>query len=147
MPICEMCGSEDSLVKAEIEKTVLTVCTECSKYGTILKRAPEQRKVQHTYTLPGADSTEVLIDNFSEVIKKKRESMNITQEELAKKINEKVSLIHKMETGNFEPSEKLTKKLESFLSLKLIDSSPENVQMDKTKSSSYTLGDFIKVKN
>ncbi len=63
------------------------------------------------------------------------------------KINEKESLIHQIETGRFEPNIALTRKLEKFLKIKLIEEH-EEIHKGKTKikTDKFTIGDFIKVK-
>ena len=88
-----------------------------------------------------------ILPNFSELIKERREKLTLKQEDFAKKINEKVSLIHKMETGHYEPNMKLAKKIERFLRVKITgEDGEENETMGKSDSGSFTLGDFITVK-
>ena len=67
--------------------------------------------------------------------------------EFAKKINEKESIIHKIEVGAFEPSLALAKKLEKELGVKLIGEHEEKHESFKRKKEEgFTLGDFIRVK-
>ena len=69
------------------------------------------------------------------------------QEELAKKINEKESRLHKIESGHFTPSLRLARKLEKFLKITLVEQVAEDTSpLEKSKSESLTLGDFIKVR-
>ena len=71
----------------------------------------------------------------------------MTQKELARKLNEKVSIIHKMETSSFEPNISLARKLEKFLKIKLIELHEEvHKKETRAKSDAFTIGDFIKVK-
>ena len=70
-----------------------------------------------------------------------------SQYDFAKKITEKVSVVHKMETGSFEPSLKLARKLQKVLGVRLIV--VEEVEEFKPKSESsggMTLGDMLKKK-
>ena len=74
-------------------------------------------------------------------------NLNLKQEELAQKIAEKVSVIHKVESKHLRPSLALAKKLEHFLNIKLI----EKYKEEKTKTldftdSALTIGDLIKFK-
>ena len=88
-----------------------------------------------------------LIENFSTVIKQKREKLQLKQEDLAKQINEKVSIIHKVETGHFEPNMDLARKFEKFLKIKLIEQTTlAAISLGKSAVESYTLGDFISVR-
>ncbi|MDP7457542.1 MAG: helix-turn-helix domain-containing protein, partial [Candidatus Woesearchaeota archaeon] len=65
----------------------------------------------------------------------------------AKKINEKVSLIHHIETGKTEPSIALAKKLERFLNISLVKQDEQiPVHIEKSSSEAMTIGDMIKVK-
>ena len=54
-------------------------------------------------------------------IRNKRDELGLKQEDFAKMLNEKESIIHKLETGEFKPSLKLAKKLEKKFGLKLIE--------------------------
>ena len=89
---------------------------------------------------------ELLAENYPELIKKKRESLNLSQKDFAIKINEKESIIHKIETGAFEPSLALAKKLEKMLNIKLIEEHEEkHEKFKRNKIEGFNLGDFIKI--
>ena len=77
--------------------------------------------------------------------------MSMTQKQFAKHTNLKESIIHKIETGSFEPSLKMARKLEKVLKVKLIEEKEEEVEIkpksnEKPSSEGMTLGDFIKVR-
>ncbi|MCK5282640.1 MAG: TIGR00270 family protein [Nanoarchaeota archaeon] len=153
-----MCGSETDLYKAEIEGTVLNVCTKCAKFGKVVAKVPDKRyleKIQkkrektpnRTRSISSSEITENLVENFYEIIKNKREKLGLKQEDFAKKINEKASIIHKIETGHFEPNLSLSRKIEKFLKISIVEQiANESSVLEKTKSESFTLGDFIKVR-
>ena len=91
---------------------------------------------------------QVVVSNYGSLIKNAREKMGLKQEELAKKLNEKESIIQKIETANFKPGMKLAKKLERFFGIKLIEEvEVEKVKIKKESSESFTLGHFIKKKS
>mgnify|MGYP001609896544 CR=1 FL=1 len=93
------------------------------------------------------EKVEVLVEDYADIIKKKRESVGMTQKDFANKLNEKESIIHKLETGAFEPSLALAKKLEKLLGVKLIEEYTEKSEgMKKKMGEGFTLGDFIKLK-
>lgn len=52
-------------------------------------------------------------------IQQKRQELKLTQKDLALKINEKVDIIQKIETGNYIYDRKLLNKLERILNIKL----------------------------
>ncbi len=149
---CDICGSEEKLYHVVIEETELQVCKSCARFGKILKPIEEERKekkkVNKIEEIPGKEVVEMVVSDFSSKIRKKREQLGLKQEEFAKKINEKESVIHKLETGEITPSLKLAKKLERFLKIKLIEEYEENsaVKIPKEKPEEMTIGDLIKTK-
>ena len=69
-------------------------------------------------------------------------------DDLGKKINERVSVITRIETGKMTPDVKLTKKLEKALNIKLLEK-VNNVDLNQFISSSSgerTLGNVMKIK-
>ena len=147
-----MCGKETRLFKTDVEGTILNVCDGCSKFGkiiSILKQKEQKKDVKKEVVLEKPKEEEfvmAIVPDYGTIIKNKREHLGITQEDFAKKINEKISLVHKIETNQFEPSVGLARKIEKFLSVKLIEQ--EEVRPGtalKTKSDSLTIGDFIKL--
>jgi putative transcription factor len=89
-------------------------------------------------------SRELAMD-YSTRVKKARMAKGWTPEDLGKKINEKKSLITKLEAGEIKPNEKLRKKLERTLGIKLTEEL-EDVKVAKKKSSPTVLGDIVKIK-
>ncbi|MBA3749308.1 MAG: TIGR00270 family protein [Nitrosopumilus sp.] len=67
----------------------------------------------------------ILNPEFPKVIRDARNKKGITHEQLGQKINEKVTLLKKVETGTIKPDDILSKKLERFLGIKLYINSNE----------------------
>lgn len=63
----------------------------------------------------------VIREGFSSIIKRTREKLGLTQEELGRKLGEKTSLISKLETGKLKPSIPLARKIEHILKVKIIE--------------------------
>ena len=147
---CDLCGSDKNLVKAVIESSTMTVCRSCASYGKILAQAPSPRQQTKRTTPirePKRESTEIIRGDFSAVLKRKREDLKMKQEELAKKLAVKESLIHKMESGHFIPSISLAKKLGKFLHVRLIENYEETPQAKQnTQKRELTIGDLLKMK-
>ena len=149
---CDLCGKiEERLNRTLIEGVELSVCPACSKFGKVI--APVKRytpKEQHRMAQKAEnreEKIELLVEDYAEIIKKKRESMGLTQKDFANRINEKETTIHRIETGELEPSLALAKKLERLLGVKLVEEHIEKSQgFKKTKEGGFTLGDFIKIK-
>ena len=154
---CDLCGKvEEELNRVLIENVDLNVCKDCSKFGKVI--APLKRyspKEQHSMIkemqkniIQKEEKIEILVENYADLIKKRRESMNLSQKDFALKLNEKESTIHHIETGTFEPPLGMARKLEKFLGIKLVEQHEEKHEMHKArKDEGFTLGDFIKIKN
>ncbi|MBC7114208.1 MAG: TIGR00270 family protein, partial [Archaeoglobi archaeon] len=89
---------------------------------------------------------EDIIPNYSEVIREARERLGLSQEELARKIKEKVSLIRKIERGELTPEEKVARKLEKELGIKLMERIESPKIEKKELPSTLTLGDVVVVR-
>ena len=71
----------------------------------------------------------ILDQEFPSLIRNARSRKGLTHEQLGQKINEKVTLIKKIETGSLRPDDILAKKLERFLGITLfINPNEENVE-------------------
>ena len=160
---CEICGKEvpeHNPIRAKIEGSVMVVCKECSKLGTIQKAPPKPKFRQQNKSKKQKNNTrnknysrrdepsEELIEDFEIEIRKARESKNWKREDLGKKINERVSVITRIETGKMTPDVKLTKKLERALDIKLLEK-VDNVDLNQfinSSSGERTLGNVMKIK-
>ena len=148
--LCEMCGSDNRLYKVLIEGTEMAVCDNCTRFGKVLSRViePKEMKPIKQVRMDIPEVMEILVENFGKVIRKEREKRGLNQEEFAKKINQKKSIVHKMENSEFSPSIDTAKKLQKLLQVKLVEEYTEQEQTfeKKTESEQVTIGDFIKIK-
>lgn len=149
--ICELCGKpNDNLIEAIVEGALLRVCRKCSDFGHVI---PIQKST--TLEIPKKkiviekepEEFEIITSNYAQKVKQAREKLDLKQEQLAQKIAEKISVIHKIESGHLRPSLALAKKLEHFLHIKLI----EKYKEEKSKTidftdSDLTIGDLLKFK-
>jgi len=149
---CDMCGKEASLKNVKIEGVIMNVCPNCSKYGeTIQKPNFQSQKYSKFNSKPKKDNfeqKESLIQNYGFIIKNKRENMGIKQEDLAKMLSEKESIIHRIESSSPNININLAKKIQRILNIKIIkDSDEEKIGITKNQEeNSMTLGDLIKKK-
>ncbi len=151
---CDMCGKDTVLLRAMVEGTELKVCEKCSKYGKVLGRlspAVSLKKEKHKQAESENEPeiVQIIVPDYNKKIKSARESMGLKQEEIAAKINERESLINKIESGHQKPDLALCRKLEKFFKIKLI----EEQKMEKDAESKHarkpeglTIGDLIKVR-
>lgn len=159
---CEICGKpvpENNPIRAKIEGTVMVVCKECSKLGKIQKAPPKPKYVKQEKSKRQTknrnknysrrdEPTDELIEDFNVEIRKARESKNWSREDLGKKINERVSVITRIETGKMTPDNKLTKKFEKALNIKLLEemNNDDLNQYVSNSSGERTLGNIMKIK-
>lgn len=156
MTSCDMCGKTARLVKTKIEGTVLDVCEQCARFGEAVSKSKpippknifQARPAQPTPRRP--EIMQMILQDYSKLIRQARERKGLTQEQFAGQLNEKESIIQKMENGQFKPSIKLARKLEKILHIQLVDQYDEKgeipLQTKKSKSEGFTLGDFVKDK-
>ncbi len=154
---CEICGKSisDNPKRTKIDGSIMNVCNECAKFGVIQKEHPKlkskKNKINKNKSINNptySEEPEELIENYNETIKKVRESKNWTREKLGQKINEKVSVINRIESGKMAPDSKLIKKLEKVLNIELLEKmeSADLNQFKNNYSSEQTLGNIVKIK-
>ncbi len=148
---CEICGKKvvGTPIRVKIEGSVMQTCQECSKFGkvqkepkrAIRKRTPPRRP---RYKEP---SNEVLED-FNTVIRKARENLGWSRENLAEKVYEKVSVIGRIESGKMVPDIKLARKLEKILNVSLLEKVEDESLEDKgsQRIRGATIGDIAFIK-
>ena len=160
--MCDMCSSSEKDYKIELEGSLLNVCAKCSEYGKIVaklkKDEPQPIKKKERFGIveeakPEKQTTtiQMIVPNYSNLIKEARERLELKQEELAKKIAEKESIIHKLESGRMKPQVPLARKFEKLLNIKLVEEvEEESLSSIETPGSSQpdnlTIGDMIKRK-
>ena len=149
---CEMCGKETELFNATVEGVNMKVCKRCAGHGKILAKARPKvvpRRIQRSAkpAQPEVEIVEVVFEDFAKRIRDARTKSGMTQKEFARKINEKESLLHKMETGGFKPSLPLAKKLEKVLKIILIEKREEEklVMPKGKKGGALTIGDLLDI--
>ena len=153
--MCEMCGSEEKLYRAEIEGTRLNVCEQCAKFGNIInaidvpgKKELKKKEIKRFESEePKKKVIYIVSDDFAAKIRKARERMGLTQEDFAKRLSEKESIVQKLERGEFTPSLKLARKLERMLGISLIESYEEGgKEFRAVETEGFTIGDILKIK-
>ena len=162
---CEVCGRKinGKPITAMIEGARLTVCVACSKHGKICQEEPKPKLILQRLRpasvrprmqmpkpqAPTVDTSQELVENYHVKIRQAREKLGLSHEDLGKRINEKVSLLRKIETGKMTPDNRLASLLERMLKIKLIVLAKEEKvpqsKMPKSAGHELTLGDLIKL--
>ncbi len=90
-----------------------------------------------------------IVENFPEIIRRARENLGLTRENLAKLIGVKESIVRRIEEGQLMPDIELARKLEKVLRVKLLTPSEEmpSISLPKaSEKSELTLGDIIEIR-
>jgi putative transcription factor len=159
--ICELCGKDVTFCKkVTIEGVQLEVCPECSKFGIESKKVPEKemgpipvvtqrleirdKRAKPKDVLEGMGKEE-LVEDFAGRIRNARSSKGITQKDLAMKINERQTIVSKIETGQMRPDDKVIRKLEKELGIKLREKVVDTQVAKGMSTSALTLADLIRM--
>ena len=171
---CEMCGAETGSPKTiKVEGAELDVCDDCADFGTEVK-TQQSSSTSTKYSTSSSSSSsssgqssgssgsssssrrsdmfddmDELAQDYDDRIRKARESRSLSQSELASELNEKASLIRKLERGDSLPSDRVQSKLEKFLEINLDMGSDSDEDKDWSSGSATetTLGDVVKRKD
>ena len=160
--ICELCGADVPRLKTvAIDATVLSVCGDCSRFGEEMASAPlrtstmppviaqrlEARQRRMTPKDVYMQSGELeLMEDFPQLIRQARESRGWKQADLGAKINERASVIAKLESGAITPGDDLVRKLERQLGIKLKERVQPIAVKKQAAGPGITLGDLLKDK-
>ncbi len=149
MPTCQLCGqNSDELKKTNVEGAVLKVCNDCTDMGKVIEKSKVKKKKKRRRTRTRRKD-QVLASNYGEKVKSARESRKLSISELADKLNEKNSLIKKVERGELKPDKTLASKLSNALEITLYVN-PEVSDYDtpsKGDTRKATLGDVAELKD
>ncbi|CQR50207.1 multiprotein bridging factor aMBF1 [Haloferax massiliensis] len=173
MPQCEMCGSDQASLKTvKVEGAELQLCDDCAEFGTEVRtESTSSASTKYsTSSSSGSDSSRSsgssssssskrrrrdMFDDMDEIatdyddrIRQARESRGLSQEELAQSLNEKASLIRKLERGDIMPPDSVRKKIERKLDISLVEGeSDDDSEWSGGGSTTTTLGDVVKRKD
>jgi len=164
---CPICGSIiwGKGQKVLLEGAKITVCHNCAQHGTKIEKSSPISDIRKKKTQIRVSSIKQrrsekdsienveLIPEYSKIIRNARNSCGLNQDQFAQKLNEKPSLLRRIETGKVKPTIMLAKKIEEVYKIKIlkkVDEIEANIQESKymKKSSGTSLGDiaFIKKK-
>jgi putative transcription factor len=85
-------------------------------------------------------------DDYAKLVRRKRMKLGLSQEHLAQRVKEKLSVIQKIETGKVAPDTKLCRELEHELKIKLLIPRKDILAPKTAAPAEVTLGDIIRVK-
>jgi putative transcription factor len=149
---CEVCGrSVNRLVQVTIEGSVVEACPSCSRLGEKVPiRKPRYQPSRVRRRAAPAKWKEPILEpipGYGEVLRERRLGLGLTQEELGKRLNEKASVVARLEAERMTPSEALAKKIERHLGVRILEKVEENAESGHRPSGAdLTLGDIVKIK-
>ena len=140
--LCEMCGQEvESTSRVQVEGSVLRLCPSCARFGKVLDahpnaitvpnpspRAPYPRGAAPVRSATRRSEERDLFAEIGELelasdwpkrIRSAREARQWTPEDLGKRLNEKKSVVLKLESGAIHPPDSLVRKVEHILGVRL----------------------------
>ncbi|MFT4892439.1 MAG: putative transcription factor [Candidatus Nanohaloarchaea archaeon] len=111
MTSCELCGRDvDSLKKVKIEGATLKACDSCAEMGEEVKTGSKKSRKKKKKRKKRS-SKDVLVNDYGDRIKSARESEQLSIAEVADDLNEKESLLAKIEKQDLKPDKPLADKL------------------------------------
>ena len=137
---CEVCGGQiyGKPRKALIEGAKMIVCQECAKLGSINSEPEVKSSIRSHVSVKRTRRTAApaafltrrttasvpedleIREGFGSLVRTARERLGLSQEDLGKKIGEKVSILRKIEVEKITPDRRLARKLEHFLKVELL---------------------------
>lgn len=173
---CELCGSETGAPKTiKIEGAQLEVCDSCADLGSEVRQSTQQSSPTKysTSSAPTSstsssstsrsssgesgrttrgddlfDSLGNLAQDYDQRIRDAREARGMSQAELADELNEKRSLINRLERAETLPSDAVQSKLERYLEIDLASEGDEAADWEgKESGQTFTLGEMAERKD
>ena len=176
MPQCEMCGADQaSLTTTKVEGAELELCSSCTDFGTEVRQESTSSGGSKYSTTSSSgtsssssgssssgpsssggssrrprdmfDDMEEVATDYDDRIRTAREAEGLSQEELANQLNEKASLIRKLERGDTLPTDEVQRKLERALDISLVEGEEVDAEWESNDAGTMTLGDVVKRKD
>jgi putative transcription factor len=160
---CDICGREivGPAFKVKVEGAKMLVCRNCQSLGTPYREEPPIPRPISSFTrsarlarIPARRPAELpkeveefdVAEDFSDLVRKRRMKLGWSQEDLARRVKEKLSVIQKVETGKISPDTQLCRQLQHELRIKLLVPRKEAPSPKIAAPAEVTLGDIVKIK-
>jgi len=171
-------AEKSSLTATKVEGAELELCDSCTDFGTEVRQESGSASTSKYSTSSSSgtgsssssssssssrsssssggssrrrdmfDDMDEMATDYDERIRTAREGAGMSREDLAAKLNEKASLIGKLERGDMLPTDDVQTKLETELDISLIEGvDTDDAEWSGESSGSMTLGDVVKRKD
>ena len=147
---CTLCGKNvNKLFLAEVEGSKIEICESCGKFGNLIEEVkPKEQKAEGLFLKKAPEleeNQEEMKSDYGKLIIQARKKMGLERKDFAMKINEKESIIKRIESQEMVPDEKLQKKIEGFLEIKLSEAYEKARLNNQPNKENLTLGDIAKI--
>lgn len=158
---CEICGKKirGESHRAIIDGVKFIACGECVKLSSsrqgvelrpALRRRPPLKRPLLKHRRGKKEILEglELAEDYGSRVRRAREKFGFSREDLGRKIGERVSVLQKVEMNKMVPDQRLVRKLEHFLRIKLLVKPSVQIMEGKPvqKPRELTLGDIVSIR-
>ncbi len=162
---CEVCGRQiiGEPHRVIIERAKMTTCSSCAKLGSAEWKPEPAQRISPTAGAASIPRTAyikkrgtamvsediVVVEGYGSLVRRAREKLGLSHEELGRRIAEKVSVLKKIENEKMVPDQKVSEKLEHILGIKLmVPLVVPKVPLDSApKIKGVTLGEIAELKD
>lgn len=153
---CDICG-KPAVGEAIIEGAKVSVCDKCISYGRPVKVRPAERSSLPPHinkVIERKPSEFAVIDGYGLMVSEARERQGLSREELANKLFIREHDLSMIEQEKRKPDEKISRKLEQFLHISLLERASEESSFISSiesgrkgnKRGPLTLADIVDIK-
>ena len=143
---CELCSAKNANRVGFVEGVKMILCDRCINFGREINAVPIASKKEGVTIRQRPMREDVIVADYARIIREARQKKGLELKDFALKINEKHTLLSKIEAGAMTPTIALARKVEKFLGIELVETG-EDVKVGEEKDGTeLTLGDVIKVK-
>ncbi len=169
-------AEQASLTTTKVEGAELELCSSCADFGTKVREEPSSTSGSKYSTSSSSgtpssgssssgssggggggdggarrrrdmfDTMDEIATDYDDRIRSAREAAGLSQEALADDLNEKASLIRKLERGDTLPTDDIQRKLERALDISLVEGEEVDAEWETSDTGTMTLGDVVKRK-
>ena len=145
--ICEMCGRDVPQTRTVVGEDYRSSTSGGAPVtqSVIEERLEKREKRMKSKDIYAGTTSIELVDDYGGVIRAAREAKGLDQEKFAASILEKKGTIAKIESNSLVPNDKLIKKIEKALGIKLTEAVQSGVTVGPGGAGNkMTLANFIK---
>jgi len=156
---CEMCGRPLPIAGTiDVEGARMRVCQGCFGRPVAdpaaggapapagrMQQGLKQRQQRMAEKAVPLESDEELVPDFGDRVRRARQAKRLKVDDVARAINEKASILQKIESGTFHPDPVVTAKLERSLGIRLREKVEEVHPGKRAAQGALTIGDLIRM--